>query len=109
MHHNINAGRLRDLITVSEKTKERNNNGERESAKKELFQARADCNVRSSSESTKFGYLSSDTIVTMLMWYTDVLTTKHVITWKDNDYEIVGVPVPDDLNKSMIVTCKRVD
>jgi len=108
MLHNIHAGRLRDYIEIYDKSQEQNDYGELIDAKTLVFDAMANCSSRSSSESVKFGYTAAESIITVLMWYDERLTNKMVITWNSHDYEIIGMPQPDDLFKSMIVTMKRI-
>ena len=102
MSHNISAGRLKDYIEVYSKSGGQNEYGELLSGDL-IFDAWADCKIRSSSESSKFGTTLAQTIVTVLMWNDERLKNDMVIKWNGVDYDVVGMPQSED-NKSMIVT-----
>lgn len=107
MKHNINAGRLRDYIEVFSKGGEQNSIGEI-TGETLVFDARADCSVRSSSESGKFGKPLTSTIVTILMWCDERLEPDMIVKWRGDTYNVVGRPVPDDEFKSMIATVELI-
>ena len=107
MKHNINAGRLREYVEVFEKSDAQNKYGEL-IGETLVFDARADCSVRSSSESGKFGTTLATTIVTILMWYDERLSHDMIVKWKGKSYKVVGEPQPDDFFKSMIATVEYV-
>ena len=108
MSHNINAGRLRNYIEVFSREQSQNSFGEPTGGETFVFDAMADCNIKSTGENLDRGYTESTMVVTMLMWYDERLTSDMVIKWNGNNFDVIGPASYDNTMKSMIVTCKRV-
>ena len=104
MYHNINAGRLRQYVEVFLPSNDTDDYGQ-PVGKALVFDARAEVKTVSGSKIQDYGTTTTSTIITVLMWYDERAEDKQVLVFNGVEYEVNHVK-PDELNKSMILTCE---
>jgi len=104
MYHNINAGRLRQYVEVFLPSNDTDDYGQ-PLGKVLVFDARAEVKTVSGSKIQDYNTTTTSTIITVLMWYDERAEDKQVLVFNGVEYEVNHVK-PDELNKSMILTCE---
>lgn len=104
MYHNINAGRLRDYIEIYATDNTSDIYGQ-VGPKTLVFDAYAQVKTVSGNKVQDYGTTTTNTIITVLMWYDSRAQDKHVLRFEGVDYEVTHVN-PDVNRKGMILTCE---
>lgn len=104
MYHNINAGRLRQYVELYLPSNTTDEYGQ-VTDKVLVFDARAEVKTVSGNKVQDYNTTTTSTIVTVLMWYDERAEDKHILVFNGVDYKVNHVK-PDELLKSMILTCE---
>lgn len=104
MYHNINAGRLRDHVQFFETNNETDSFGQ-SIGDVFVFDARAEVKTVSGDKIVAYGTTTTSTIITIMMWYDVRAANDQVVVTDGVRYTVTHVK-PDELKKSMIVTCE---
>ena len=104
MYHNINAGRLRQYVELYLASTDSDDFGQVVD-RTLVFDARAEVKTVSGNKVQDYGTTTTSTIITVLMWYDVRAEDKQILVFNGVDYEVNHVK-PDELLKSMILTCE---
>ena len=104
MYHSINAGRLRQYVEVFIMDNTTDEYGQ-PVGRTLVFDARAEVKTVSGSKVQDYGTTTTSTIITVLMWFDERAEDKQVLVFNGVEYQINHVK-PDELMKSMILTCE---
>jgi len=104
MYHNINSGRLRHYVEVFVPSNDTDDYGQ-PVGNVLVFDARAEVKTVSGSKVQDYNTTTTSTIITVLMWYDERAEDKQVLVYNGVEYEVNHVK-PDELMKSMILTCE---
>lgn len=104
MYHNINAGRLRQYVEIQELSTDTDDYGQ-PLGYETVLDARAEVQVKSGKQMQDYGTSITNTVITVLMWYNDSVSNNQALLFNDVRYTIQHVK-PDELFKSMILTCE---
>ena len=107
MYHSINAGRLRQHVIFSEASVDTDEYGQ-SVGDIIICDARAEVRTVSGSKADTYGVTLTNTIITVLMWYDDRIQNDQKLTFNNRTYQVNHVK-PDELFKSMILTCSIID
>lgn len=101
----INASRLRHYVEFVT-TGGLNDYGEPE-GEVQVFDARAEVQVKSGRQLAEFGTVLTSEVITVLMYYDDRANNDQFIVWDSKKYEVKHI-AQDTVEQSMIVTAERV-
>ena len=104
MYHSINAGRLRQYVEVFLPSNDTDDYGQ-PIGNTPVFDARAEVKTVSGNKVQDYGTTTTSTIITVLMWYDERAEDKQVLVHNGIEYQVNHVK-PDELLKSMILTCE---
>jgi hypothetical protein len=103
MYHSINAGRLRQYVELFVPSNETDEYGQI-LGKTRVFEARAEVRTVSGNKVQDYGTIATGTVITVLMWYNAKVNSNQTLVHKAVEYSVDHIN-PDDLYKSMILTC----
>lgn len=104
MYHSINAGRLRQYVEVFIPSNDTDDYGQ-PLGDELVFDARAEVKTVSGNKVQDYGTTTTSTIITVMMWYDERANDKQILKYNDITYQVNHVK-PDELFKSMILTCE---
>lgn len=106
MQFNFNAGRLRHLVTFLNQPSGSDSYGE-PLPPVQVFQARADVEVKSGSQKITMGEQMTTEVITCLMWFDPRANNAGFMRWEKTGkvYEVQHI-VPDGEDKAMMVTAR---
>lgn len=104
MYHNINAGRLRQHVELYVLDNTTDDYGQ-PLGRTLVFDARAEVKTVSGAKIHEYNTTTTSTIITVMMWYDERAEDKQILVHNGVDYEVTHVK-PDELLKSMILTCE---
>ena len=98
----FSASRLQHYVQVFDKTEDGFDHTEIYTL---VFDARAECLVRSGNEAASFSTTVTSTVITVLMWFDSRMNNTQVLDWNGVKYAILHIK-PDVNKQSMIATCE---
>lgn len=104
MYHSLNAGRLRHYVELERLSTETDDYGQ-PIGYESVFDAWAEVKSASGSQIVDYGTTMTNSMVTVLMYYDDRATNDMNLVFEGVNYSVEHVK-PDELRKSMILTCK---
>ena len=109
MSSNVMPGRLRDTIEILEKSTGSDNWGVPNPAV-QVTKLKANVNVRSGDQLSKYGTEVTSEVITVLTYYREVIQTGQLLKWLNRGsnkvYQITHTKPADNQFKSMIITAE---
>jgi hypothetical protein len=104
MYHSINAGRLRDLVELFVPNTDTDIYGQ-VTGKTLVFDSYAEVKTVSGNKILDYGTSMTSTIITVLMWFDERADNNQILLFNGVQYQVNHIK-PDELCKSMILTCE---